>query len=204
MSVLRWMLAVALLTLAPAASTFAGKFNRVLSIGDAAPVWGELKSVDGRAFDLGDFAESKAVVVVFFANRCPMSQAATERLSAIANDYRDRGVAVVAISVSQAPADGFEAMQIRAREQKFRFEYAQDLSQSVARRYGATCTPHAFLLDDRRCIAYMGAIDDSPRDPAAVTEPFLRHALDAILQGRRPEIAETRQTGCEIEYVAAK
>ncbi|OYW21229.1 MAG: hypothetical protein B7Z55_05995 [Planctomycetales bacterium 12-60-4] len=111
-------------------AAYGGKFNRVVDIGDAAPKWGELKSVDGRAFDLQDFAKSQAVVVVFFANRCPMSQVYTDRINAIAGDYRDRGVAVVAISVSHIAADNFEAMQIRARERKFRFEYAQDLSQN--------------------------------------------------------------------------
>ncbi len=204
MPIVRALLCTGLLLTVASSSAVAGKFNRVLSVGDAAPAWGELKSVDGRAFDLPDFAESKAIVVIFFANRCPMSQAATERLNAIASDFRERGVAVVAISVSQAPADNFEAMQIRARERKFRFDYAQDLSQAVARRYGATCTPHAFLLDHQRRIAYMGAMDDSPRDPADVTEPHLRNALDAILNGERPEVAETRQVGCEIEFVPAK
>lgn len=191
-----------LICFAWAGSAYAGKFNRVLSIGDSAPAWGELKGVDGRAVDLSDFTDSEAVVIVFFANRCPMSQAYTPRLNAIAADYRERGVTMVAISVSQAPADNFEAMQVRARQQKFQFEYLQDLSQGVAKRYGATCTPHAFVLNRQRRIAYMGAIDDQAKEASRVEEPYLRWALDAVLAGQRPEIAETRQVGCDIEYVA--
>lgn len=182
----------------------AGKFNRVLNTGDKAPTWGELKAVDGRAVDLTDFADSDVVVVVFFANRCPMSQAYTPRLNSIAADYRDRGVSIVAISVSHAAADNFEAMQVRARQQKFQFEYLQDLSQGVAKRYGATCTPHVFVLDRQRCIAYMGAIDDQAKDASRAEEPYLRWALDAVLSGKRPEIAESRQVGCDIEYVATE
>ena len=180
----------------------AGKFNRVLNIGDAAPAWGDLKSVDGRALALSDFAESSAIVVVFFANRCPVSQLYSQRLSALADDFRDRKVAVVAISVSHSEADQFEAMQIRSRQQQFRFEYLQDLSQESARRFGATCTPHAFVLDRERKIAYMGAIDDNFRQPDQVAEPYLRLALDALLKGEKPEIRETRQTGCDIEFVS--
>ena len=119
-----------------------------------------------------------------------------------ADDFRDRKVAVVAISVSHSEADQFEAMQIRSRQQQFRFEYLQDLSQESARRFGATCTPHAFVLDRERKIAYMGAIDDNFRQPDQVAEPYLRLALDALLKGEKPEIRETRQTGCDIEFVS--
>jgi len=193
-------LSVVVIFLALQATAHAAKFNRVLNIGDRAPAWGELKSIDGRAFDLADFADKSAVVVVFFANKCPVSKAYTGRLNEIAKAYRERGVTIVAVSVSQAAADDFEAMQVRAREQKFQFEYAQDLSQQIARNYGATATPQVFVLDRDRKISYMGTIDDAPQQPVKVTEPYLRWALDAALQGEPPEFRETKPVGCEIEW----
>lgn len=196
-----WVCAVALAMGVCSTAVAAGKFNRVLSVGDPAPAWGELKSVEGRVVDLTDFAEARAVVLVFFSNRCPMSQAYTPRLAALTRDYEQQGVRVVAVSVGHAAADNFEAMQVRSRTQKFPFDYAQDLSQTIARNYGATCTPHAFVLDAKRRIAYMGAIDDNARAADQVTEPYLRWALDAVLKGEQPELRETRQVGCEIEFV---
>lgn len=178
----------------------AGKFNRVLSVGDSAPVWNDLKCVDGQAVALRDFEDASAVVLVFFSNRCPMSQAYTERLIELTNRNASRGVKVVAVSIGHAPADAFEAMQLRAKERKYPFFYAQDLSQEIGRKYGATCTPHAFLIDGNFRIAYMGAIDDAPMKPANVEERYLQNVIDAVLSGTAPEIAETRQTGCEIEY----
>lgn len=185
--------------LALLSTAHAAKFNRVLNVGDKAPAWGELKSVDGRAFDLTDFTDAKAVVLIFFANKCPVSKAYSARLNEIAQTYRERGVAMVAVSVSQATADDFEAMQVRAREQQFQFEYAQDLSQQIARSYGATATPQVFVLDRDRKISYMGAIDDAPQRPEKVAEPYLRWALDATLNGTPLEFRETKPVGCEIE-----
>lgn len=182
----------------------AGKFNKVLNIGDAAPHWENLPGVDGQTHALSDLKASKAVVVIFTCNHCPVAQAYEERFKQLTAAYRERGVAVVAISVSRFPADDFPHMQARAKEQGYNFAYLYDRSQEIGRRYGATNTPHVFVLNADRKIAYMGAFDDSWDDVDAVREPYVRLALDAVLAGKTPEITETRPIGCSIEYAAKK
>ena len=90
-------------------------------------------------------------------------------------------------------------MKARAEEKGFNFPYIYDESQESARKYGATCTPHVFLLDKSRTVAYMGAIDDS-MDTSKVTKHHLRDAIDAVLTGKTPEVAETKQVGCSIKW----
>jgi peroxiredoxin len=184
------------------ASCQAGKFNRQLSIGDAAPAWEKLPGVDGKQHSLSDLSSSKAVVVIFTCNHCPVAQACEERIKQLTSDFKDKGVAVVAISVSRFPADDLPKMQARAKEQGYNFAYLQDASQEIGRKYGATNTPHVFVLNAERKIAYMGAFDDDWQDAESVKEPYTRWAVEAVLAGKTPEIAETRQQGCTIEYAA--
>lgn len=197
----RTMSRFALLILMLAAPTMAsgGKFNRVLSTGDRAPEWNSLAGVDGKRHSLADLKKSKLVVVAFIANRCPMAKQYEPRMLAFEGKYRKRGVRFVAISVSRSPVDSLEKMKVRAKKSGFAFPYLIDSSQRIGRAYGATHTPHFFVLDRKRRIAYMGAFDDH-RDPAKVEEHYLKDAVDALLAGKRPDIAESRQFGCEIEY----
>lgn len=178
----------------------AAKFNKVLDIGKPAPAWTELLGVDGQRHSLSELKEAKLVVVVFACNHCPVVKAYERRLIRFVDDYRDKGVELVAISVSQQASDGIEKMKQRASESGFNFQYLIDPTQKIARAYGATVTPHLFVLDQKRRIAYMGKIDDQMEE-TKVTEPFLRMAVDALLAGREPELTETRQMGCEIDYV---
>lgn len=190
--------------LSAVAPVIAGKFNEVLSVGDAAPAWPALPGVDGKTRSLKDFEASPIVVLAFIANRCPVASGYEPRFKQFVNDYRDRGVAFVAISVSQSPADNFEKMQARATERQFNFPYLFDPSQVTGRRYGATHTPHLFVLNRQRKIAYMGAFDDSPDAADKVQEAYVRSAVEALLAGKPVEIRESRQRGCEIEYVGEK
>jgi peroxiredoxin len=182
----------------------AGKFNKQLNVGDMAPTWEKLPGVDGKSHSLSDLAAAKAVVVIFTCNHCPVAQAYEERFKRLTADYRDRGVAVVAISVSRFPADDFPHMQQRAAEQGFNFAYLHDATQDIGRKFGATNTPQVFVLNAERKIAYMGAFDDSWDDADAVREPYVRWALEAVLSNKLPDITETRQIGCTIEYAARK
>ena len=179
--------------------TLAGKFNRVLSVGDPAPVWKDLIGVEDKRHSLAD-CKSKLVVLVFIANHCPVSAAYEERLKQLAVDYRDRDVELVAISVSQLDSDRLDKMKERGKDSKFSFPYLQDASQAIGRRYGATMTPQVFVLNAERRIAYMGALDDRWKDAAKVETPYVRAALDALLAGNKPEIRETRPVGCAIEF----
>lgn len=173
-----------------------------LKIGDAAPTWSGLTGVDDKQHSLPDYEKAKLVVVVFTCNHCPVAVAYQDRLIALQKDYGSKGVQVVAInpnSPKKQPQDSFEKMKDRASEKGFNFPYLLDATQSVAKDYGATCTPHVFVLDKDRKIAYMGAIDDSMR-AAKVKEPYLRSALDALLEGKKPPKAVTQQVGCSIKW----
>ena len=177
----------------------AAKFNKVLDIGKPAPAWSDLLGVDDKRHGLADLKEAKLVVVVFACNHCPVVKTYERRLIRFVDDYRDKGVEFVAISVSKHSSDQLPQMKARASDSGFNFPYLIDPTQKIAKDYGATCTPHLFVLDQNRRIAYMGKFDDH-LDESKVTERFLRDAVDALLAGKPPEVTETRQVGCEIEY----
>src|SRR5688500_2243470 len=177
----------------------AGEYNEVLDIGDKAPAFAELTGTDDKKHGLADFKKAKAIVLVFTCNHCPVAVAYEERLVALQDDYRDRGVQVVAISVNQEEADSLEKMKERAESKGVNFPYLQDASQKSGREFGAAVTPHAFLHDKERKGAYMGAIDDN-MDAEKVKKHHLRDAIDAVLAGKAPETTETRQFGCGIKY----
>ncbi len=178
----------------------AGKFNPAIDIGDAPPAWQDLPGTDGRTHSLADYADKKFVVQIFTCNHCPCALANEDRIKALQRDYAERGVQVVAINIGPGDEDGLPAMQQRARQRQFNFPYLRDASQQTGRNFGAMATPHVFVLDAQRRIVYMGAIDDSPRDPSLVKKHYLREALDALLAGRQPRVPETRVFGCAIEY----
>ena len=200
----RWIrtatvLVVGLAAFFSAALLSAAKFNKVLDIGKPAPAWKELLGVDDKRHSLDDLKDAKLVVVVFACNHCPVVKTYERRLIRFVDDYRDKGVEFVAISVSRQPSDQLPQMKVRASDSGFNFAYIIDPTQKIARAYGATCTPHVFVLDQQRRVGYMGKIDDH-LDESKVGERFLRDAVDALLAGKQPEVAETRQVGCDIEF----
>jgi alkyl hydroperoxide reductase subunit AhpC len=130
-----------------------------------------------------------------------MTRAYEARLKRLASEYRKRGLKVVGVSIGHAPTDRLDKMIARSAMSKYNFPYCIDLTQRLGRRYGATCTPHAFLLDARRRVAYMGAIDDNVAADK-IEFHYLRDAVTAVLEGKRPEVSETLQKGCEIKYVS--
>lgn len=200
----RLCLVVVVSVLSASTTVAAGKFNRQLSVGDPAPAWEGLRGVDGQLYSLKAWKDAPAVVVVFYANRCPVAEAYESRLLQLAADVRERGVRFVAISVSHHDSDRFEKMQQRAHERSWKMPYVQDLTQEIARKYGVTTTSQVFLLNADRRIAYMGAIDDQWKDATKVETHYLRDALTAVLAGKPVDITETRPVGCEIEYIGSK
>jgi peroxiredoxin len=181
------------------APIFAGKFNRVVDIGDKAAQWKDLIGIDDKQHSLADYEGAEVLVFVFISNHCPVATAYEDRLIQFTKDYKGKAVQVVAINVSNLPSDRLDQMKVRAKEKGFHFPYLYDPTQKVGRDYGATATPHAFVLDKQRKIAYMGAIDDN-QNPKKVTRQYLRDAVDAVLGGTKPEFAESRQFGCAIAY----
>jgi len=189
----------AVLVCAVSTELVAAKFNRVMDIGKPAPVWKNLRGVDGKMHNLDELNKAKAVVVIFTCNHCPVAQAYEQRLIKLANERRKQGVAFVAISVSDYKADNLEAMKKRATELKLPFAYLHDPTQQIGRKYGALWTPSVFLLDAKRRVIYMGGVDDSMY-PEKVDRRFLKDAIDAVLAGKPVEIEETKPTGCPIDY----
>lgn len=177
----------------------AAKFNRVLDIGAKAPTWKNLRGTDGKVHSLSDLDKAKAIVVVFTCNHCPVAQSYQKRLIDLANRYRKSGVAMVAISVSRYEADDFKSMKKRSAEMKYPFAYLQDKTQRIGKEYGALWTPQVFLLDRKRHVVYMGAIDDSLH-PEKVQDRYLQDAINAVISEKPVEIEETKPVGCPIEY----
>jgi peroxiredoxin len=172
-----------------------------IALGVTAPSF-DLPGVDGRNHTLDEYADAPVLVLVQSCNHCPYVQAWEDRLNETQRDYADRGVRIVAISSNDAdayPEDGFPEMQRRAGSKGFAFDYLHDADQAVAQTLGSSRTPEVFLFDRERRLAYHGAIDDS-RDETAVTQHYLRDALDAVLQGREPPVAETQPVGCTVKW----
>jgi len=162
-----------------------------------------LPATDGRTYGPEDFADARALAVIFWCNHCPYVQAWEDRIIALQREYADRGVRFVLINSNDAtkyPEDSFDQMRARAEAKGYPFPYLHDESQEVARRYGATRTPEIFLFDGERRLVYHGAPDDNVEDPNAVRHHYLREALEAVLAGRRPETAETPPRGCSIKW----
>ena len=182
-----------------------------LSLGSPAPDF-SLPGVDDRDHSLKEFADAKLLVVVFTCNHCPTAQYYEERLKQVATDYKDKGVAVVAIMPNDSKSvrldelgwtdlsDSFEEMKIRARDRAFNFPYLYDGdNETVARAYGPVATPHVFLFDAARKLRYVGAIDDSERIQH-VTKYYLRDAIDALLAGKELAVTKTKVVGCSVKW----
>ncbi len=182
-----------------------------LAIGAAAPDF-TLPGVDGRDWSLADFKDAKALVVVFTCAHCPTAQSYEQRLKKIVEDYKAKGVSVVAISPNDPKSvrldelgysdvgDSFDDMKIRAKHQAFNFPFLYDGdTETVSRAYGPVATPHVFVFDAERKLRYAGRIDDAERE-SLLKVPDLRNALDALLAGKQPEVAQTRAFGCSIKW----
>jgi peroxiredoxin len=172
-----------------------------LSTGDPAPGF-ELPDTEGGTQALNGGA-APAIVVVFTCNHCPYALAWHDRLAAVARDYADRGVRMLAICSNDAdrfPADSFEAMQRRVREDGgWPMPYLHDESQDVARAYGAETTPDVFVVGADGTLRYRGAPDRDYGDPSVNAE-WLRGALDAVLAGSDPDPPQTKPVGCKIKW----
>ncbi len=181
----------------------AGKFNKKLNVGDAAPVWKDLVGVDDKPHSLSDYEKAKVVVVAFTCNHCPVAEAYEDRFIAFMKAMKPQGVEFVAINCNLDEADLPEKMKERAQKKKFNYDYLFDATQEAGRAFGATVTPHLFVLDKDRRIAYMGAFDDNMKE-SEVKHHYLKDAVEALLAGKKPEVEESRQFGCSIGYQEAK
>jgi peroxiredoxin len=172
-----------------------------MSVIESAPTF-DLPGVDGRNHTPDEYADAQVLVIVQSCNHCPYVLAWEGRLNALAREYADRGVRVVAVSSNDAeayPADSFDAMVEHARGAGYDFDYLYDESQEVARALGSERTPEAFVFDADRRLVYHGAIDDN-RDEADVTTHYLRDGIEAALAGEAPPVADTPPVGCTVKW----
>jgi AhpC/TSA family len=175
-----------------------------LPLGSPAPGFA-LAGVDGGTHTLEEYRDAEALVLIQSCNHCPYVLAWEGRMAGIRNDYADRGVRVVAFNSNDArryPEDSFERMKERAARREFTLEYLHDPEQTLARALGSERTPEVFLFDGERRLAYHGAVDDN-RDEREVRTHYLRDALDAVLSGQRPPVADTPPVGCSVKWLAA-
>ena len=173
-----------------------------LKSGDKALAF-DLPGVDDGQHTPADYADKEAVAIIFSCNHCPYVRAWEDRMVEIQADYADKGVQLIAISSNDAqkyPADSFAMMKQRAQEKGFNFPYLYDETQEIAHAYGAERTPEVFLFDKSRALRYHGAIDDNYENPDAVQNRYLRQALDAVLAGQTPSVAQTPPVGCTIKW----
>jgi peroxiredoxin len=166
----------------------------------------KLKNIDGRYVSLADFKEAKGFIVVFTCNHCPFSKMYEDRIIALDKKYKPLGYPVVAINPNdpkKQPEDSFDKMIERAKEKGFTFPYLIDETQEIARTYGATNTPHVFVLKKEGndlIVSYIGAIDDSPRDASKATKKYVEQAVDALLSGKEVEVKQAKAIGCTIKW----
>jgi len=199
----QWTLSLAVLALFVGTS-FAGKYNRVLSVGDKAPAIAGVPAVtaDGEkdiTLNLADVKE-EVVVVAFLANHCPAVIACEDRLADLAKSYKGKSVKFIGVCCSEPAGyekdDGIPAIKKKIAEGKYNFTYGYDGGGKIGKAYGATNTPQFFVLDKDRTIKYTGRMDDSKEGG----KNYLKTAIDNVIAGETIEESETKAIGCGIPY----
>lgn len=186
--------------------------SRSTPLGAPAPDFSLLDVKTGRFVSLDDFAGARGLLVMFICNHCPFVIHIREQLAAVAREYADKGMGIVAICSNDAisyPADHPDRMKEEAEARGYVFPYLYDETQEVALAYGATCTPDIFLFDGlfdgARKLVYHGQFDDSrPGNQVPVTGRDLRAAMDAVLAGREPSTEQKPSIGCSIKWKPGK
>jgi thiol-disulfide isomerase/thioredoxin len=182
-----------------------------LEPGENAPDF-NLPGVNGRFYSLEDFNDAKVLVVIFTCNHCPTAQAYEDRIIQFTQEYKDKGVSVVAIMPNSTFGllpeecgysdldDSYESMIIRARNKSFNFPYLYDGdNQAVSISYGPAATPHAFVFNSRRKLVYTGRIDDSEK-PGTGNAEDLRNAVNSVLEGKTIENPVSKAFGCSVKW----
>jgi glutathione peroxidase-family protein len=166
----------------------------------------KLKNVDGKMVSLSDYKESKGAIVIFDCNTCPYSKRYNERIIALNKKYVSQGFPVITINSNDpevSEGDSFEEMVALAKRKNYDFPYLVDATQNVARAFGATNTPHVFVLQRNNKdfkVAYIGAIDNNAGDASSADKKYVEDAVDALLKGQSVPTAKTKAIGCGIKW----
>ncbi len=175
--------------------------NAGYKIGDKATDF-ILPGTDDKTYSLENYKDANGFIVIFTCNSCPFAVMYENRINEIAKKYKKEGYFLLAINPNDPqikPEDSFENMKKRAKEKHFDFPYIFDNEQKIFSIYGATKTPHVFLLDKDLIVRYIGAIDDNPQDETAVQEKFLENAIISLKRGIKPNPEVTKAIGCSIK-----
>ncbi len=190
--------------IAAAAAALAAEPAKGLALGDKIPAADvKMKGVDGQEVAIADIAGAKGTLVVFTCNACPWVKAWQGRIGELGNAYRDRGLGVIEINPNdpgKVAEDGYAQMQERAAAVGMKYPYVVDATSAVARAFGATRTPEAFLFDGQGRLVYHGTIDDNAREPQSVEKRWLKDALEALAGGGEVQVKETKALGCTIKF----
>ncbi len=174
------------------------------SVGDKASDF-KLENVDGEYVSLSDFEDAKGYIVVFTCNNCPYAKAYQDRIIKLDEKYKPMGYPVIAINPNNTdvkPDDDMSSMKSRAEDKGYTFPYLKDTDYKVYKEYGATRTPHIFVLTKDKGdlkVSYIGAIDDNYQDASAVNDAYLANAVDALLANGKPDPSFTKAIGCSIK-----
>ncbi len=177
-------------------------YSQTIPFGSPAPDF-SLPGIDGKTYSLASFADKKILAAVFMCNHCPYVQACWGRLIALQNEFGSRGVQLIGINSnddSSYPEDSFEKMKEYAQKRRQNFPYLRDASQTVAKAYGAVCTPDIFMYDEKRALVYHGRIDDNWQNPERVAKRELAEALETLLQNKKPTPDQKPSMGCSIKW----
>jgi peroxiredoxin len=169
----------------------------------------KLKNIDGSMVSLTDYKDAKGIIVVFTCNHCPFSVKYEDRINGLAKKYNNAGYPLIAVNPNdtvQYADDSYSNMQKRAKDKGFVFPYLVDDTQAVAKAYGATKTPHVFLLQKEGkefVVKYVGAIDDNTDDASAAKVKYVEQAIDELNAGKPVSVSSTKAIGCGIKWKKA-
>jgi thiol-disulfide isomerase/thioredoxin len=204
---MRFFLMLSLTLLLSSCSNGQNAGQQGYEVGDAVRDF-NLKGVSGEKISMKeDFPDAKGYIVTFFCNHCPYVQAYEERIIQLHKDLAPKGYPVIAVNPNDpdiVPEDSYENMKKRTKKRNYPFPYVIDQTQNVAKRFGATRTPHVFLLDKqdngKLRLAYIGTIDDNIENPSKVKRQYVREAVKAIDEGKKPPTTKTKAIGCTIKW----
>jgi peroxiredoxin len=186
--------------------------HKTLAIGATAPDF-KLPGVDGKSYSLASFKNANILVLIFTCNHCPTAQAYEDRIIQLAKEYKDKGVAIVAVSPNDPKSvrldelgysdlsDSFEEMKLRSKQKGYNFPYLYDgETQSMSKAYGPVATPHAFVFDKKRKLRYQGRIDDVEKPTGTPKSLDTRNAIEALLANKEVPVTTTKVFGCSVKW----
>ncbi len=166
-----------------------------LKVGEKASDF-SLANINGQTISLDSYQDARGYIVIFTCNNCPYAKAYQKRIAGLHNEYASKGFPVIAINTSDSKQD----IITRAQTMKYPFPYLHDETQEVTKSYGATKTPHVFVLKKDRTVAYIGAIDNNYKDAANADKHYVKDAVEALLANKPIEVTNTNAIGCTIKW----